>query len=99
MQSSIPTAIATYRTGDTEVSLYRVDDDYRFTVTVQREQASVGYRSGRNAKLRFTVFEGDPAFFRNLSMTQFHNVELGVWHCMRLVKHQAIPPTSAEPQP
>ncbi|CAJ7235452.1 Uncharacterised protein [Burkholderia pseudomallei] len=99
MQSAIPTAIATYRTGDTEVSLYRVDDDFRFTVTVQGEQVLVGYRGVPNAKLRFTVYEGDPAFFRNLSMTQFHDVELGVWHCMRLVKNQATPPTSAEPQP
>ncbi|CAJ3333470.1 hypothetical protein [Burkholderia pseudomallei] len=87
MQSAIPTAIATYRTGDTEVSLYRVDDDYRFTVTVQGEQVSVGYRGGPNAKLRFTVYEGDPAFFRKLSMTQFNDVELGVWQCMRQVKH------------
>ncbi|WP_124605504.1 hypothetical protein [Burkholderia sp. Bp9142] len=86
MQSSIPTAIVTYRTGNTEVSLYRVDDDYRFTVTVQGEQVSVGYRGGPNAKLRFTVYEGDPAFFRKLSMTQFHNVEFAVWRCL----HEAM---------
>ncbi|CPF97108.1 Uncharacterised protein [Burkholderia pseudomallei] len=99
MTYPIPVPIATHQTGDAHVALYCLDDDYRFTVTVQNEQVSVGYRSGLNAKLRFTVFEGDPAFFRNLSMTQFHNVELGVWHCMRLVKHQATPSTSAEPQP
>ncbi|CAJ6494039.1 Uncharacterised protein [Burkholderia pseudomallei] len=99
MQSSTPTAVATHRTGDTEVSLYRIGDDYRFTVTVQGEQVLVGYRGGPNAKLRFTVYEGDPAFFRKLSMTQFHDVELGVCHCMRQVKHQATPLTSAKPQP
>ncbi|MCL4670377.1 hypothetical protein [Burkholderia pseudomallei] len=98
MRSPFPAAIATYRTGDTQVSLHRINDDYRFTVTVQGEQASVGYRGGRNAKLRFTVYEGDPAFFRKLSMTQFHDVELGVWHCMRQVMHQATPQTSEEPQ-
>lgn len=87
MQSSIPTAIATYRTGDTEVSLYRIDDDYRFTVTVQGEQVSVDYRGEPNTKLHFTVYEGDPAFFRKLSMTQFNDVELGVWQCMRQVRH------------
>lgn len=99
MQSVTPTAIAAHRTGDTEVSLYRIGDDYRFTVTVQGEQVLVGYRGGPNAKLRFTVYEGDPAFFRKLSMTQFNDVELGVWQCMRHVKHQAHPPASAEPQP
>jgi hypothetical protein len=99
MRPPIPAAIATYRIGDAEVSLYHVDDDYRFTVTVQGERVSVGYRGEPNAKLRFTVYEGDPAFFRKLSMTQFHDVELGVWQCMRQVRHQASPPTSAEPQP
>jgi hypothetical protein len=99
MHSPIPAAIATYRTGDTEVSLYCIDDDYRFTVTVQGEQVSVGYRGGLNAKLRFTVYEGDPAFFRKLSMTQFNDVELGVWQCMRQVRRQASPLASAEPRP
>ncbi|ARK80127.1 hypothetical protein BOC40_06600 [Burkholderia pseudomallei] len=86
MHSPVLAPIATHCVGDTQVSLHRVDDDYRFTVTVQDEQASVGYRGGPNAKLRFTVYEGDPAFFRKLSMTQFHDVELGVWHCMRQVR-------------
>lgn len=99
MTCSMPVPIVTHQTGDAHVALYRLDDNYRFTVTVQNEQVSVGYRSGLNAKLRFTVFEGDPAFFRNLSMTQFHDVELGVWQCMRHVKHQAPPPASTEPQP
>ncbi len=99
MHSPVPAAIATYGTGDAEVSLYRVDDDFRFTVTVQGEQVSVAYRGGPNAKLRFTVYEGDPAFFWKLSMTQFNDVELGVWQCMRQVRHQASPLASAEPRP
>lgn len=103
MESAVPSpisaAIATCYTGDIQVSLCCIDDDYRFTVTVQGEQVSVGYRGGPNAKWRFPVYEGDPAFFRKLSMTQFHDVELGVWHCMRQAKYQAPPLASAEPKP
>lgn len=83
MNAPIPLPVATFQGGDTQVLLYRINDNYQFTVVVQGEQVSVGYRRGLNAQLRFTVYEGDPAFFRKLSMRQFHDVELGVWRCMR----------------
>ncbi|TDG05098.1 hypothetical protein E1N52_27065 [Paraburkholderia guartelaensis] len=99
MNAPIPLPVATFQTADTQVVLYRNDDNYQFTVVVQGEQVSVGYHRGLNAPLHFTVYDGDPAFFRKLSMRQFHDVELGVWHCMRQLGPLAGPLASAEPQP
>ncbi|CAJ3483245.1 hypothetical protein [Burkholderia pseudomallei] len=75
--------IATRQIGDITVSLYSTTEDYLFTVTVKGKTASVGYKRNVSAKLRYTVYDGDPAFFRKLSTTAFHNVELCVWGCLQ----------------
>ncbi|QRM23561.1 hypothetical protein [Burkholderia pseudomallei] len=74
--------IATRQIGDISVSLYSTTEDYLLTVTVKDKTVSVGYKRNVSAKLRYTLFDGDPAFFRKLSTTAFHTVEHCVWECL-----------------
>lgn len=97
MQNADYKPVATSQSGDVNVTLYRIDDDYRFTVTVQERRASVIYRQVPNGWLRFTIYEGDPAFFTQLSTAQFQRVEQGVWQCMRDGMNTIPLATSAEP--
>lgn len=74
--------ISTREIGNISVSLYATTEDYLFTVTVKGKTASVGYKRAAPGKLRYTVYNGDPAFFKKLSTTAFHTVERFVWECL-----------------
>jgi hypothetical protein len=83
--------IATHESGNAAVKLYATAEDYLFTVTVRGKTASVGYKKTATARVRYDVYQGDPAFFRKMNSTDFYDVEKCVWHCIREAEYKESP--------